>query len=80
MIRYYGIYAKKHKNSDKLFLVVSKQKRRFLTSLNAWRTSLLLSFGYDPLKCKCGHLMTVLEICHKGTPLIEIYRKFLSSA
>ena len=80
MIRYYGIYAKKHKNSDKIFLVVSKQKRRFLTSLNAWRTSLLLSFGYDPLKCKCGHLMTVLEICHKGTPLIEIYRKFFSSA
>lgn len=80
MIRYYGIYAKKHKNSDKLFLVIPKQKRRFLTSLNAWRTSLLLSFGYDPLKCKCGHLMTVLEICHKGTPLIEIYRKFFSSA
>jgi hypothetical protein len=80
MIRYYGVYAKRHKNSDKLFLAVPKEKRRFLASLNAWRTSLLLSFGYDPLWCKCGHTMTVLEICHKGTPLIEIYRKFFSSA
>lgn len=80
MIRYYGVYAKHHKNSDKLFLAIPKEKRRFLASLNAWRTSLLLSFGYDPLWCKCGHHMTVLEICHKGTPLIEIHRKFFSSA
>lgn len=80
MIRYYGIYAKKHKNSDKLFMAVPKEKRRFLASLNTWRTSLLLSFGYDPLWCKCGHTMTVLEICHKGAPLLEIYRKLFNSS
>ena len=80
MIRYYGIYARKHKNAHKLFLAVPKEKRRFLASLNTWRASLLLSFGYDPLWCKCGHTMTVLEICHKGSPMIEIFRKKLDSS
>lgn len=80
MIRYYGLYAKHHKHEKSLSMAVSIQKRRFLASLNAWRTSLLLSFGYDPLRCKCGHKMTVLEIYHKGTPFIEIARKFFSSA
>ena len=80
MIRYYGVYAKHHKHEQKLLYAVPKQKRCFLASLLTWRTSLLLSFGYDPLLCKCGHTMTVLEICHKGTPLIELYRKFFSSS
>ena len=80
MIRYYGLYAKYHKHKSSLFLAVPIEKRRFLESLNSWRTSLLLSFGYDPLLCKCGHHMTVLEICHKGTPLIEMYRKIFNSS
>ena len=80
MIRYYGLYAKFHKHKSSLFLAVPIEKRRFLESLNSWRTSLLLSFGLDPLLCKCGHHLTVLEICHKGSPLIEIYRKFLNSS
>jgi len=80
MIRYYGIYAKCHTHSHMLFASVPNEKRRFLASLHAWRTSLLLSFGFDPLLCKCGHHMTVLEICHKGAPLFEIYTKFFSSA
>lgn len=75
MIRYYGVYAKQHKNSHKLFMAVQKEKRHFLNSLTNWKMSLLLSFGYDPLKCKCGNTMTVLEICHKVSPLIEIHRK-----
>jgi len=80
MIRYYGIYAKYHTNSVMLFLAVPKEKRRFLTSLNAWRTSLSLSFGYDPLWCMCGQPMTVLEICHKGSPIFEIARKYFNSS
>lgn len=80
MIRYYGLYAKNHKHKSALFLAVPIEKRRFLASLNTWRTSLLLSFGFDPLLCKCGHHMTVLEICHKGTPLIEMYRKIFNSS
>ena len=55
MIRYYGLYAKNHKHKSSLLLAVPIEKRRFLESLNSWRTSLLLSFGFDPLLCKCGH-------------------------
>jgi len=75
MIRYYGVYAKHHKYSDKLFMSVSKQQKEFIMKTSNWRTSLLISLGYDPLWCDCGHTMSVLEICHKGTPLIEKYRK-----
>ena len=80
MIRYYGLYAKNHKHKNSIFLAVPKEKRCFLASLNTWRTSLILSFGFDPLWCSCGHQMTLLEIYHKGTPLFEIYRKHFSSA
>ena len=78
MIRYYGIYASKPLASLSLF--VNKEKRRFLRSLNSWKTSLFLSFGLDPLKCSCGHTMTLLELCLHGSPLIEKYRRLFSSA
>jgi hypothetical protein len=74
-IRYYGIYAKHHKNADKFVPAVPTQKRRFLSSLNAWRTSLLLDFGVDPLLCKCGRAMLCLDICLNGTLLSDFYRK-----
>lgn len=80
MIRYYGLYAKKHKQAHNLRPFIKKEKRRFLTSLNAWRTSLFFSFGCDPIKCTCGHTMSVLEIFLKGSPLIHPIRKFDSSA
>jgi len=80
MIRYYGIYAKHHKHSNKLFFAVSIQKRHFLTSLNTWKASILLSFGYNPLWCKCGHVMTLLGICPKGASLIEIFAKDFDSS
>lgn len=80
MIRYYGLYAKPHKQSNHIFLAVPIEKRHLRASLNSWRMSLSLSFGYDPLWCKCGHTMTVLEICLKGSPLIELYRKYLDSS
>ena len=80
MIRYYGIYAKKHKQSKVLFTAISKEKRQFLVSLNTWRLSLLSSFNYDPVWCNCGRSMTILNICQKGTPLPEIHRKFFDSS
>lgn len=80
MIRYYGLYAKPHKHKPSLLLAVPIEKRRFLESFNSWRTSLLLSFDFDTLLYKCGHHMTVLEICLRGTPLIEMYRKFFNSS
>ena len=76
MLRYYGLYAKHHAQEKKLFHCLSNEKRKFLSSLQDWRNSILLSFGYDPLRCpKCGTSMLVLEVYHKKTALFEQYRK-----
>lgn len=78
MLRYYGIYAKHHKQEKKLRRCISPEKRKFLSSIQDWRTSILLSFGYDPLRCPdCGPSMSVLEVYHKKTALFERYRKVM---
>lgn len=76
MLRYYGIYAKHHKQKSKLFFVLSYEKQRFFKKQLRWRESILLSFGYDPLLCpKCGTSMLVLEVYYKKTALFDQYRK-----
>ena len=76
MLRYYGLYAKHHKQEKNLWKCISKEKRKFFLSTQDWRNSILLSFGYDPLLCKkCGTSMLVLEVYHKKTALFEQYRK-----
>ena len=76
MLRYYGIYAKHHRQEKKLRKCLSLEKRNFLRSLLDWRNSILLSFGYDPLHCpKCKASMLVLEVYYKKTALLEQYRK-----
>jgi hypothetical protein len=62
MVRYYGLYAKKYKHSSKLFLLLSYSVRKFNKDNNYWRVRLLLSFGIDPLRCSCGHIMTFIDI------------------
>ena len=66
MLRYYGIYAKHHKQEHKLRRCISDEKKKFLKRTHDWRTSILLTFGYDPLRCeKCGTSLLVLEVYHK---------------
>jgi hypothetical protein len=78
MLRYYGIYAKHHKQEKKLRKCISAEKQRFLRSIQDWQHSILLSFGYDPLCCsECGTSMLVLEVYHKKTALFEQYRKVM---
>ena len=78
MLRYYGIYAKHHKQEKKLRRCISAEKQHFLRSIQDWRQSILLSFGYDPLCCsECGTSMLVLEVYHKKTALFEQYRKVM---
>jgi hypothetical protein len=62
MIRYYGLYARKHVNSSKLYLLQSNSKRLFRKRHSNWRARILLAFGVDPLACSCGHTMKLLEI------------------
>ena len=80
MIRYYGIYAKHHRHEGKLSLFIPKEKRRFHIRQNAWRTSISLSFHFDPLTCKCGHEMTLLQFYLKGTPFFENYKNLVNSS
>ena len=80
MLRYYGLYAKHHKHEKNLRRCISKEKQRFLLRHNNWRASILLSFGYDPLRCSsCGSSMSVLEVYYKKTALFEQYRKAMRS-
>ena len=78
MLRYYGIYAKHHKQAQKLRKSVSFEKHKFLKSIQDWRNSIILSFGHDPLSCpECNSSMLVLEVYYKKTALFEQYRKIM---
>ena len=80
MIRYGGIYAR-HRDSDKkLHRAISREKQPFYKDFNKWRTAILSSFGYDPLKCQCGTTMLFLELYfkHKRVSLEEIYENVMS--
>lgn len=78
MLRYYGIYAKHHRQERTLRRAISQQKKNFLKRTLDWRTSILLTFGYDPLRCEtCGTSLLVLEVYHKKTALFEQYRKVM---
>ena len=68
-----------HRSEDaKLYRAISKEKHHILLSFNQWRTSIISSFGYDPLKCQhCGNTMSVLEIYYNRKPvsLQELYER-----
>lgn len=81
MIRYGGIYARHRDIDKKLRRSISKEKHRIYQSFHQWRTSILLSFGYDPLECPvCKHKMEFLELyyAHKHVSLEEMYEKAMS--
>lgn len=80
MIRYSGIYAH-HRNVDKkLNRAISHEKHHLYRSFNQWRTAILSSFGYDPLKCECGTTILFLELYfnHKRVFLEEMYENVMS--
>ena len=65
----------------KLRRSISKEKHRIYRSFHQWRTSILLSFGYDPPECPvCKHKMEFLELyyAHKRVSLEEMYEKAMS--
>ena len=80
MIRYGGIYARRRELDKKLRRTISREKHPVYRSFNQWRTSILSSFGYDPLKCECGTTMLFLELYHnhKRVSLKEMYEKAMS--
>ena len=76
MVRYYGIYAKHHKQEKNLRKCLSKQKQHYLSKLLDWRNLILLTFGYDPLRCpECGTSMLVLEVYHKKLHYLNAFER-----
>ena len=73
MIRYYGVYAKKHKQAQHIFMAVPKSLHSLYRQLANWRLQMQVAFGHDPLWCHCCNArLSLVEIYHKGTPLMEI--------
>lgn len=62
VVRYYGLYAKKHKQSSKIFKMLSKTQISIRKQLRKWKLSIELSFGYDPTKCSCGNFMIFFKL------------------
>lgn len=80
MIRYGGLYARNREIDKHLHHAISREKHHLYRSFNQWRTAILLAFGYDPLKCKCGATMLFLELYHKHVrvSLEEMYENVMS--
>ena len=55
VIRYYGLYAKKHKFSDKFIYMLKPHVAKFRNQLMNWRCRIILYFHQDPLICSCGN-------------------------
>lgn len=62
MVRYYGLYAKKHKHHPKFIKMVSQNSIKARNMLSHWRERIQLSFGYDPILCSCGRKMVFIDI------------------
>lgn len=60
MLRYYGLYAKKHKFEKKLIHILSPAQAKAKKFFKRWVFRTELSFGFDPTKCSCGHYMDFL--------------------
>lgn len=57
-VRYYGIYAKKHKFHDKMIMLIKSTIHEVRNKLITWRIMILKDYDVDPLECpKCGTLM-----------------------
>lgn len=62
VVRYYGLYAKEHKQSKKIFKLLSKTQIEIRQQLRKWNLAIELSFGYDPTKCDCGGKFIFFEL------------------
>ena len=58
MIRYYGLYAKKHDLLTKYRPLPLKHSKL----INSWQIRIWQNFNYNPLKCTCGKQMKFCEI------------------
>ena len=62
VVRYYGIYAKEHKHSKKIFKLLNENVLKIKAMLRKWQYAIELSFGYNPTKCSCGGKMIFFDL------------------
>ena len=62
VVRYYGIYAKEHKHSKKIFKLLNENVLKIKEMLRKWQYAIELSFGYNPTKCSCGGKMIFFDL------------------
>ena len=58
-----------------------KSKHRLMKAYTKWREDILLSFGYDPLKCpQCDHEMQFIALYynHRRVSLEELYERAMA--
>ncbi len=61
-LRYYGLYAKPYKASDKLRRFLRRCVLDYYSYLKRWRNRIISSFKRDPLRCECGQLMQFISL------------------
>ena len=62
VVRYYGLYAKKHKHSKKIFKLLNEAQIKIREILRKWNISIEMYFGYNPTKCSCGGKMIFFDL------------------
>lgn len=73
VVRYYGLYAKKHKQSKKLIKILDNKQIEIKELLRKWNYAIELSFGYNPTKCTCGGKMIYFELYVPPKVLQNLY-------
>jgi hypothetical protein len=62
MIRYYGIYSRKHKFHDKMIMMFNKNRVKVQKMLTRWQLSIEYDFKRNPLVCQyCNSNLELLE-------------------
>ena len=62
VVRYYGLYAKEHKQAKKIFKLLNETQIEIRQQLRKWNFAIELSFGYDPTECDCGGKFIFFEL------------------
>lgn len=81
MTRYSGLYSRHREKDRLLWKAVPKSKHRLMKTFTKWREDILLSFGYDPLKCtQCNHEILFVELYynHRRVSLEESYERAMA--
>lgn len=73
VVRYYGLYAKEHKQSKKLIKILNNKQIEIKELLRKWNYAIELSFGHNPTKCTCGGKMIYFELYVPSKILKNLY-------